>query len=723
MTDEKQINDENLPQGWEAYAPKVDENINLDEVFVQDLVIEADEYEYITPAFSAGSSPADPENGLAAEQFAPSGVVINATMDAPKPLKERKQRKSFTEMRKKYAKQLIACVLAVFIASGGFATYFYIQGLFEPDVNNSVFYQKDNSIMYILNDKNEPMSFLEILPRYNQGDEIFGFERYLKFNKSRKYVLFTDVFAKPAQAKDEPEHSVQYANLYYKDLTSDDPAVILDSEMSSSISYYITDDGKNAVYIDVNNNLCIHNLKEKKIIEKNISYIILFESERNLIVYCKNDSYYMKHLNNNDNSYKICTNGNIINFSKNYKTVYYREENSYYKKEIGKEPIKMPSDILTLHVVYDDGAYYFTKEGDFKINLSDYIIDDMLDFDKDMETPILHDYMLGQRDEHPFEAIYDYDAFNEAKSKYLQKEKRESIRMALLENKPDITARDLYYFDGKNENVVCKNVALQDLYIYDKPMVIYKIFEQKELRKFKLSNEDDAGFLDNYLSNGRYEHIMNNMADNLFIAFKEKENVIPDYKYGYYFNFNNSGTKLYFIDEITREDNLSRKLIEVDMNNENQYKSVVIDNNVDDIYKLNNSDSIYYLKSKNDENYRTMYYIDKTPIAAGEYILNTSYYLDNSRLAFITSPYIPGDIKGDDTGTLYIAKGTDTVKIANNVTLNAGYYAANDKYIAYVTDYRGDSGDLYLYNGKTHAKIDTGVNKIYSISDVNSYFN
>ena len=771
MADENRINSENLPQGWEAYASKKNEDINLDDVFIQDLVIEDDEAEY-----TAGASPcptgydtsafsAAPEQGLAAEQFAPSGVIINAETYITKPLKEKKSSKTFVKqtpgslqskmllslstIRKTHAKKLIACILAAVITAGAFAAYLYVQEMIEPETYNSVFYQKGSSIMYTFHNKTEPVTLMDNIPVYNKNEYIpDDFSRYLKFNKNKRYILYSDAFTRQIIKEDSTEQAVEMkdVNLYYKDLKSDKPAVIIDSKMSySTQDFYLTADGKNIIYTDINNNFCIHNLKEKKIIDSNISYIYSFNDENNVIIYNKNNSFYMKHLFSSSSPQKIFSGGNLIYISKDYKTFYFTQytqndpltrsiyPSSYstvFKKEIGKDSKELLSDITEMGRVYENGDFYFLKKStDIKINLSDLIIDDMLEADAKMKEPDIYDFELPPTEDSEF-TLYDRDAYREAREKYTQKKRRDEIREFLpLEGEAAIEAYDLYYFDGNKETLVCEKVGTRDWYTYKNPVATYTKYEQKNIQNIKLSDENESLYIIDVLREERYEYFLNRTSDNnMFIALREKEVVVPGFKYNYSLSFNSSETKMYYIKDIKSTDdnhNTMGDLMELDIDKETISEPVLIDENVSHISYMLDSGGFYYNKQTGafSDAVQKMFYSDKTPILPDEYIMFINTLTDSSGLAVIAGPRVPdypGYNERDQTGNLYIIKGADAIKIADDISAE-GYYIPNEKYIAYFMDYKEDSGDLFLYNGETHVRIDTGVSRIFSIYDYYGY--
>ncbi len=286
---------------------------------------------------------------------------------------------------------------AVVVAGGAFAVTRLLGSGSSGDVPNHLVYFKDDSMMMI-NLKKKKAEPIELTDSYTK-DQNFGGIRYASYlSKDGKYVAYIEDY-------DEGDY-----DLFLAKVSKPKDGIKIDSK----VSRYTLLDNHNVIY-KKKDTLYLYNGKESVKLAKDVNSYYLDESQKN-ICWSESDkgdvTYYYQDIAQKNKAVKLDSNPDDFYVSKNLDKFYSLKEDSLYMlDQTGKKEkvAKNVADILASN--RDQGMFYYTKVETKEIPYIDLVYDD---------TSEMTEYNKERLSEDTFE----------------------------------LAATELYFFDGKTEQLV-----------------------------------------------------------------------------------------------------------------------------------------------------------------------------------------------------------------------------------------------------------------------------
>ena len=563
----------------------------------------------------------------------------------------------------------------------------------------SVAYVKDGNMHFTFLDDIAPFELTENLLENNESSlSALGNQLYfmMKYSENGRYLLYPDRITKS-----------DGMTLYYRDLKSNAPALKIDTDVSNNVlsaTYGISADGKRVIYRKGEDNIVyIHNLIAKEKIDSDVKNFH-YDKDIGKVVYEKNDAIYVKDLFAVTEKVKIASDAKIVGYSDDLSVIYYLKDGSLYVKSGDKDGVKIASDVDRLQAKYDDGSLYYIKKNETEVTLWDYVTDDVKDSDANMTEPDITDFQTEDPDSEWGGVTTDYDAYYAARDKYREKENRDSLRENLKKESAALSGDALYYHNGGTETLIADGVGLLQDSAADKPVVVYKQNEKGDIPKVKLSEVDSV-----YDVRSAIESVQTS-STKLFIAFKEKAVVVSPEKINNA-RLNHSATKLYFT--TNQSDDISGTLMEAALGADTVSAPVKVDDDVNLLGFLPQSDEYYYIKNHKDD--KGDLYQNKKLLTSDIMLWSIFLPAGSSRLVYLADYSAKSRL-----GTLYAAESSQAVKIADDVF---SYAVASNGDIVYLYDYSPSrqKGDLFVYSGSgAPVRIDTDISAIIGLN--HNYF-
>lgn len=152
--------------------------------------------------------------------------------------------------------------------------------------------------------------------------------------------------------------------LYYRSTSklTKDP-----TKLAAGVSKYaVSEDGKTVTYLK-GNTLYQHNLKEETKIAKDVREFEASSDGKILYYVDEEDTVYAY---NKGTEEKVGSEIEIEYVTEDYKTVYFMDEDTLYKKELGKDKVKLVTDVSSVYGFNDKGTFYYTEAAD--VSLTDF---------------------------------------------------------------------------------------------------------------------------------------------------------------------------------------------------------------------------------------------------------------------------------------------------------------------------------------------------------------
>lgn len=392
--------------------------------------------------------------------------------------------------------------------------------------------------------------------------------------------------------------------------------------------------------------------------------------------------------------------------SEDGETVYYIKDDALFKKTGDAERVKIDSDVYNAELIYDSGEIYYTKETEGS-TLYDFVNDDLKTSDAQMtkvEYPSCP-YFWEFNSDAAYKAAYaQYEKKKEAYYAYEEKLERDELRDSLKDEKTS-WGYDLYYYNGSKGTKVAENVSRYGVYgAQDKPVILYRSLDVDTVKKVKLSSLTSFSTASDTIDEAL------DKANQRFVA---AGSTISEFEYSdaISFEFTEDGSKLYFLDNVSEKSG-DGDLCYVELKDGKSGKAVKYDEDVHDfsIY----GDNVYCEKDYSEKNHSCELYMNKNKVDTDVYSWGADIYIlcfEDGDLLYFTDVS-----EKNNSGTLKVYKDGKSVKIADDVLVSRAR-VDNDGNVLYLADYSGKNytGDLYRWHNEKAEKIDEDVSDFYPV--------
>ena len=590
---------------------------------------------------------------------------------------------------KKFPVKLIGGVVGIAVVAGVAITV-VSKILSGGGDNKYVAYLKDGSVNQVDLDhyKKEPV---EYEGSYSSSDESTRYEATVQYSKDGNYIFYPTNLE---YGRDGLEYRL---NMQKVGKTEDE------IKIDNSVSTYRVLDDNRVVYIKTGNDtLYISDKKGNK--EKIASDVVNFQidQEQKNIVWVENTSNDLKSVCQQDLNLKkdkkvLAKNVTDTYIESDLSQIVVMDEDVLYVIKDFKEKEKIDSGVseLLLNNVKEQCIYY-VKEEENTLIAGDLVVDDCSEADAKIEEPEYSDFKVEKIEKNSWTGKYekvettDYDAYNEAYDKYLEKENRDELRGTLESMEISHQAEQLYcYKDGKETKV---DEAFAGYYSYaNAEQLIYNRYNMEELPQLKLSELSYSGEVEEQY----YEALQDSLETCVYtegktIVLEEVLNrfIIDEENntgYGIKTEYTVTGDE----EEGYTEQRSTESLISFSLDSKSDGKCHVVAEGVDTVEETQNG-KIYYITEEDGD--------------AGELCCNgeavDSDVLPGS-VVFLEDSILYGVDYDSSNGraTLKLYDGKDDKTIADDVF---SFKAFDEKNIAIIMDYSTKyyKGDLKYYRGK-----------------------
>lgn len=592
---------------------------------------------------------------------------------------------AFPEKPKKSKKKIIiSLVVIAVLAVAAVAAVFFIKGN-EKTEEKHLFYIK-NDALYVADFEDFSKSYMI--------DDIDAAEDYMvKYSSEDAKISGNNIF----YIQDIDESG--YYSLYMKAVKKDGDGQKITTNVSD---HAVNSDGMRLVY-EKNGDLYFNDLKKGK--EIKIAKNILgwcTDTELQSVLYVELDdeeaattTLYSSDVSSEPKPVKISNGVTEVKYVSDdlSKVTYIKNDCLYFYS--GGESEKMLSDVEKVYGNFGESkAFYFLRKNEKGISKSDYFKDDLAESDKKITEPIKSDYQY---------TYYGYrftsDSYYTALDNYKYKKNRDSIRETAKET---IESYDLYYFDGEDEKLICKDVETS-VELQQNGKMVFNAFNAGKISKFKMSDLDYIDDFDVKLLAARestittYYVINGTLLENEFKnadCFELKDNV------------------LYYLADCKKDEKTELtygNLMSLSVNEDGTTEETTVLEGIYSTYYCFDEGKIGYFKDvKKVEGAKSGdFYIGDELISSDVACFSVNY--DDSILYF----YKDYDGK-KGTGTLCSWTSGEIKKLADDVY---GYYSHIDGKVLYKANYdeTGNTFDLYSYeNGDAVLVVKDISNYTYS---------
>ena len=461
--------------------------------------------------------------------------------------------------------------------------------------------------------------------------------------------------------------------------------------------FYIENDDRTLYYRSATN--------PKKEAEKIASNVLDFRinEKANRVTYKKNGNLYQSNLKDSE---KIASDVSNWDVSKNGKNVVWLDnEGTGYFAQVGKDKIKIDSDMEIVHVAEDCKTAWYTKE------------------DKLYKKQMKKDKVKIASDVYHVEQVYDSGEIY-----YVKADK---------EDEDDYYSRaeyELCYYTGRKEISIAKNITGNVSVAADKAVAVYQVYEDsdgsreiedtcvavgKKISKIKLNDVYSYGVSED----GKFVWALDDVSDSEGDLYKvkisakkaQKPTKLSEDVYYSYINFVD-GKVAYFTD-VNLKDSDDEEYEEDSYYDEDDYY-------VEDDYDYDEDDDYYYDEDdydydEDDYDYDYDYYSSSSPTKGtlnvdkkkvdDDVKLTWLYYNEQAKATFYYTDYD----SENSCGTLNQLKGKKGKEIADDVY---SYTVAPSGKILYLADYEDGEGSLYMHKAFKPKKIDDEVSMILPVT-------
>ena len=564
---------------------------------------------------------------------------------------------------------------------------------------------------------------------YVDMEDMEEISQLISFSKDKEKMFFVDKISDDS------------FGLYYKNTKNLEEEAI---KVDSNVLMYSIDDSANIVTYAKKadyDEFYLYQYDIKKDEKQKIDYIsdLFYVSNDGKKIYYVNDERTLYFYDvEKDEKEKIDSDiDSIEHCSEDLSNIFYMKEDSLYKKSLGKEKLKISSNLTSVIKAYDSGEAYYLKESQQQIKYAEFIQDDMKQADSEMVEPTrplkpteptepsYWDYYwgYGYDYEYEYEQAYEeyeleyeeylkeyeeyekeYENYEKEYEEYSKKLFRDNIREKLLSHTIEKGTYSLYYFNGIEEKKITDTYNYSD---YNKtaknsPTIIFKQYKKAEIPKINLSE------IETYSD---YESVIEELNEKLSqkevcISIKDKLTLLDlDLENVNLININDSGNKIYFIKSEDEYEDEIGDLYSISVSNNTISQPVLYDKDVfvDNNYFIQDDKFVYF---KDVTKFSGSLYINKEKIDDDVNVYNSKYYDESNKLIYFTNWVV-----NKEYGTLNVFDGKNSVKIDDDVTY---FYMLPNGDISYIYDFSIDrnKGTLYIYKNGKKEKIDDDVSYI-----------
>lgn len=560
-----------------------------------------------------------------------------------------------------------------------------------------------------------------------EAGSILGLYTYMSDNG--KYLFFPDKIG---------DHDGGFS-LYYKEVDNPDAdAVKIDSGVQA---YSVNTDATIVTYLKgEEGGLYQYKIAEdvKDKITSDVKNFAVSDKGDKIVYINSEHSIYLK--NADKEKEKIASDVSSLEYvSEDLTTVYYIKEDALYKQVDGEDKVKIASDVYDVIKIYESGEIYYSTSETETISLMSYVTDDMKDADASITEPTYPNYPNSPSSPswwdydtyEEYEAAYAaYEAayeeweetcdrleteYYEVRDAYLAKLSRDEMRDRLEEATLENTSYSLYFFDGAEKKLISNSFIggyyyYNDTYYYsdytvasDAPVIIYAAFNQSDIGKVKFSEIESIYEIEVLVKAALFS------SNERYIAVKSTDTIIEQEKEAREFRINDSGTVVYYIDDIPDEKG-NGELYCISISDDTAGKPEVYDNDVYTgyCYFVSDSEFVYFKDYKDGKG---ELYINKNRIDFDVKAGSVKFYAKLSKVVY----FIDWNSE-KEYGTLKVYDGKESVKIADDVH---NCSATLDGRILYLCDYSLNyyKGDLYEWAKGETRKLDDDVACVLPILD------
>lgn len=256
-----------------------------------------------------------------------------------------------------------AVIGAVVVAGGAFAVTSLLGSGSSKEVPSHLVYFKDDSMMMI-NLKKKKAEPVELTDSYTKGgSSAYGIVGANYLSKDGKYVTYVE------------DYDGNDYDLFLAKVSKPEDAVKIDSK----VSRYTLLDNHNVIY-KKKDTLYLYNGKESVKLAKDVTYYYLDESQKN-ICWAESDkgevTYYYQDIAQKNKAVKLDSDPDDFYVNKNLDKFYSLKEGSLYMLDQAGKKEKVAKDIAEiLSSNRDLGMFYYTKTDTKEIPYMDLVYDD-----------------------------------------------------------------------------------------------------------------------------------------------------------------------------------------------------------------------------------------------------------------------------------------------------------------------------------------------------------
>lgn len=347
------------------------------------------------------------------------------------------------KQKPKFLKKIIIGVIVLaIVAGGGLLGYNFISDNFGSSEggyeNHPLVYAKDDLLFLKNANKKEAYPLTERYGYYEQGEMEGNYTtRYplIQMSNDGETMFFADGIS-------NEEFRLYYRKTGQK-IPRGDGADEKGIRLVTGVTDFQASPNGDFVLYQKHDRLYISDLKEERSIASNVTNFTL-SSDMKKVIFKKNYDLYVCGLGEKDQPEKIAADVSaVISPETEYEKIYYKKDDSLYYKEYGKDAIKVTSEVYNFTDFGTD--IFITKANESQKGFNELFEDDCATTDSQMTNPSYSDFKKPDEDGY---MRTDYDAYDEARKKYREKESRDDVREYFQTNPQVVTTYTLYKVVG-----------------------------------------------------------------------------------------------------------------------------------------------------------------------------------------------------------------------------------------------------------------------------------